>query len=316
MRVYIGLSVEDAKVIAVLFDVYGKRLESATFERRPGMDIESIEDEIVSMIGKLVEKEIFELQTVGIGIDDYVVSRSAAEVVVGEYFENAPIANKIKEKFACGVAVNSNVNCSVFGAYRHFDTHDKNVIGIFAGDHVGGAFITDGKLYVSKFGTSELGHIVLVPDGASCKCGNFGCLEAYASKEAIQKYIAQQHKKGRDSFVGESASRNRPMMMKSIQNAYERDDELAIEAVERAFSFLSIAIGNLTTLFQPDAVIFGGELFDCFGNRYVERIRAHVKRTSFGRHNINTKILVSELGSLSAVYGAYKLALDADIGCI
>lgn len=316
MRVYIGVSVEDVKVVAVLFDVYGKRLDSVDLERRPGMALDAIEDEIVNMIGKLVEPEIFELQTVGVGIDEYGLSQSLASVTVGNLFDNAPLVEKIKSKFACGVVVNSNVNCSVYGAYRYFDTLDRNVVGIFAGEHVGGAFIVDGKLYMGRYGLSDLGHVTIISDGASCKCGNYGCLEAYASKGAIQKYIAQQHKKGRDSFVGESAARNRPMMMKSIASACERGDEVALEAVHRAFDFISLTVCNLSSILKPDALIFGGELFDYFGEKYVENIRGYLRRISDRAFNENIKILISELGNISSVYGAYQLALDADIGCI
>ncbi|MDO4753513.1 MAG: ROK family protein [Bacillota bacterium] len=316
MRVYVGVSVEDTKVVAILFDVYGKKLNMTDFERRPGVPLEAVEDDIVGMIAKLVESEIFELQTVGVGVDEYDFSGIAVEVTVGNAFENTPLAEKIKKRFGCGVVINSNVNCSVYGAYKYFDTLDKNVIGIFAGDHVGGALIINGELYMGKYGASELGHITLVPDGAACKCGNYGCLEAYASKDAIQKYIKQQCRGGRTSIVGESASRNRPMMMKAIYNATQRGDEIAIEAVNRAFKFIALTYSNLTNLVRPDAVIFGGELFDYFGPKYLEFINRYATQIGSQRYNSNVKVLISELGNISAVYGAYQFALHADIGCI
>lgn len=316
MRVYIGVSVEDTKVVATLFDVYGKKLNSADFERRPGVGLDLIEDDIVSMVGKLVDSEIFELQTVGVGIDEYGFSAEALDVTNGNVFDNTPLAEKLKNRFACGVVINSNVNCSVYGAYKYFDTLDKNVIGIFAGDHVGGALIIDGNLYMGRFGVSELGHITLVPDGAACKCGNYGCLEAYASKDAIQKYIKQQVRNGRSSIIGESASRNRPILMKTIANATERGDEVAIEAVQRAFRFIALTYSNLTNLMRPDAVIFGGELFDYFGKQYLELIKSFTAQVGNQKYNKNVKILVSELGNTSAVYGAYQFALHSDIGCI
>lgn len=316
MRVYIGVSVEDTKVIAILFDVYGKKLNSADFERRPGVGLDSFEDDIVAMVGKLVESEIYELQTVGVGIDEYNLSAEALEIKKGSLFEGMPLAEKLKKRFACGVVINSNVNCSVYGAYKYFDTLDKNVIGIFAGDHVGGSLIIDGNLYTGRFGVTEMGHITLVPDGAACKCGNYGCLEAYASKAAIQKYIKQQVRNGRISSIGESASRSRPMMMKTIANATERGDEVAIEAVNRAFRYIALTYSNLTNLFRPDAVIFGGELFDYFGKQYLEYINKYTAQIGNQKYNKHVKIMISELGNISAVYGAYQFALHSDIGCI
>lgn len=316
MRVYVGVSVEDMKVVAILFDVYGKKLNSADFERRPGVSLDLVEDDIVGMVGKLVESEIYELQTVGVGIDEYNLTSEVAEITNGNLFDGTPLAEKLKKRFACGVVINSNVNCSVYGAYKYFDTLDKNVIGLFAGNHVGGAMIIDGNLYMGRFGVSELGHITLVPDGAACKCGNYGCLEAYASKDAIQKYIKQQVRNGRTSIIGESASRNRPMMMKTIANATERGDEVAIEAVNRAFRFIALAYSNLIALMRPDAVIFGGELFDYFGKQYLEFIKKYTMQIGNHRYNKNVKVFISELGNTSAVYGAYQLALHSDIGCI
>lgn len=316
MRVYVGVSVEDTRVVAILFDVYGKNLNTVDFERRPGMSLESIEDDIVSKISKLVESEIYELQTVGVGIDEYNLSNSMVEVGGGNIFDTTPLAEKIRRTFHCGVVVNSNINCSVFGAYKYVDTLDKNVVGIFAGDHVGGALIIDGKLYMGKYGPAELGHVVMVADGASCKCGNYGCLEAYASRHAIQQYIHRQTLNGRFSTVGESASRNRPIMMKSVYNAVEQGDEVATEAVERAFRYIALMYGNLNNLIRPDSVIFGGELFDYFGSRYLGYIRKIADQAGSYKCNQSVKTVLTELGNISAVYGAYRLALNADIGCI
>ena len=75
-------------------------------------------------------------------------------------------------------------------------------MGVFPGTGVGGAAIISGELITGFQGAgAEFGHMVLLPDGPKCGCGNRGCLEALASRKAIEREIRNLIKDGRKSLI-------------------------------------------------------------------------------------------------------------------
>lgn len=70
------------------------------------------------------------------------------------------------------------------GAARGVD----DLIGVVVGTGVGGGLISRGRLLHGRLGNAgHIGHVVVEPDGRPCKCGGFGCLEAYCSGPAIEE---------------------------------------------------------------------------------------------------------------------------------
>lgn len=308
MRVFVGISLEQDKIAGALFDVYGKKLEAIELDRRQNLEIEDFYDEAITRVESFANTDIFEIQAIGIAVDE--------DDFISQDFEKISLIKRLRDRFDCGIIINTKTNCSVFGIYKNAEIYDENVLSIIAGNNVGGALITGGKLYSGKIDTANLGHTIVVPDGVPCSCGNYGCMGAYASRRAIQQYIAQQHKKGRMSIVGESASRKRPMMMKNIGSAYHKGDTVTIEAVERALKYISMAFSNALNTLHPDIIVFGGELFAILGEDALTKIREYAMIYSGVRLVNDTKFQISNIGDFSAIYGAYQLALTSDIGCI
>ena len=58
----------------------------------------------------------------------------------------------------------------------------RHAIGLTIGTGIGGGIILDGRLYHGASDVAgEIGHTTIDTEGRRCKCGNYGCLEAYAS---------------------------------------------------------------------------------------------------------------------------------------
>src|SRR5512141_1735410 len=80
----------------------------------------------------------------------------------------------------------------LFGAGRGVDT-----MAVFAiGTGIGGGLVINNQLHLGMGGTGgELGHTMIDYNGPRCGCGNYGCLETYASGPAIaamgMKAVAQ-----------------------------------------------------------------------------------------------------------------------------
>ncbi len=81
---------------------------------------------------------------------------------------------------------------------------DTSYLSMVVSTGVGGGFVLDGRLLDGDSGNAgHVGHLIVVPDGAMCSCGSFGCLEAEASGWAIES------RTGRPASEADQATRVR-----------------------------------------------------------------------------------------------------------
>ena len=76
---------------------------------------------------------------------------------------------------------------------------ERNFLGMVVSTGVGGGIVLDGRLLDGDAG--HVGHVVVVPDGRSCRCGGRGCLEAHASGTAIAEQTGRPAAEAGDDVV-------------------------------------------------------------------------------------------------------------------
>src|SRR3954451_12890375 len=85
--------------------------------------------------------------------------------------------------------------------------------------------------------------------------------------------------------------------------AIEEGDELAVELVDRAISYLGAGIGSAVNLLDPEAIVIGGGLGVRFGPTYLDRIKAAMMPHVFADDR-PPDVLVAALGDLGGAPGA------------
>ena len=100
---------------------------------------------------------------------------------------NFPLRDVIAERTGIPVRIDNDANCATLGEWWLGAARGaNNVIGMTIGTGIGGGIILDGKLYHGASDVAgEIGHTTIDLTGRRCKCGNYGCLEAYASGPSI-----------------------------------------------------------------------------------------------------------------------------------
>jgi glucokinase len=171
---------------------------------------------------------------------------------------------------------------------------------------IGGGVIIDDHLLVGHQGlAAELGHVVLLPDGPMCGCGQRGHLEAIASGTGIAAYFAEQLAAGRKSTLSGKPD------AKEISQAAKEGDELALESFERAGYFIGLAVSNYLMIFNPSIVIFGGGVSQT-GDLIMDPIRKTVRESVLSENYlIDLVITQAKLGDDVGLYGALALARDS-----
>ena len=111
---------------------------------------------------------------------------------------------------------------------------------------VGAGVVLDGRLLRGSRGYGgELGHLTIHPDGADCRCGARGCLEAYANQEVLFRSAG---------LDGSDPSRR----LETLVELARAGDQTTLGALTDVGTSLGIAAAGVVNLLDVDAVVLGG----------------------------------------------------------
>jgi len=195
-----------------------------------------------------------------------------------------------------------------YGAGRDY----RNSIMINVGYGIGAGIIIQGTpLYGFKGKAGEFGHITLDKDSdVQCECGNFGCLEALASGNAIAKAARKELRGGAVSALTEACGGDLSRLTaETVVNAAKQGDGVAWAVFDRAAEYLGIGVAGLINLFNPEAVFIGGGVAQA-GNILFDRVRKTVNSRALNKTASEVAIMPATFGPRSAVMGAVSLILS------
>src|SRR3954454_18112135 len=226
---------------------------------------------------------------------------------------NLPLRQIIHERLGLPAALDNDANCAVLGEWWMGAARGtRNAIGITIGTGIGGGIIVDGKLFHGASDCAgEIGHTTIDTEGRRCKCGNYGCLEAYASGPNIALRAVEEITAGAESrlaaYVGGDL---RQITAQTVYQAAHDGDNLALEVVNDTAKFLGTGIANLLNIFNPEVVVVCGGV-TLAGDHLFVPLRREVARRAFKPAVAVCRIVPCELSGSAGVYGAAKVFLES-----
>jgi glucokinase len=225
---------------------------------------------------------------------------------------NLPLRQIIHDRLGLPAALDNDANCAVLGEWWVGAARGaRTAIGITIGTGIGGGLILDGKLFHGASDVAgEIGHTTIDTEGRRCKCGNYGCLEAYASGPNIALRAVEEIQAGAESRLPSLVSGDLSKI--TAQTVYQADadgDHLALEVVNDTAKFLGVGIGNLLNVFNPEVVVVCGGV-TLAGDHLFVPLRREVARRAFKPAVTACRIVPGELAGTAGVYGAAKAFLD------
>jgi predicted NBD/HSP70 family sugar kinase len=161
---------------------------------------------------------------------------------------------------------------------------------------IGAGIVNNRRLYkgAGQY-AGEIGHVAIEPSGRKCRCGNRGCLEAYASEKTILEYI--------NAICGNPIERLCYFRHGMIpQKNY---DELLSETGAR----LGIGLSAAVNILCPKVIILTGSVVNFFGEPLIAHIKGEMKKHCLQGSYEKTEIYISKL-ELVDVIGAATLPLS------
>jgi predicted NBD/HSP70 family sugar kinase len=150
--------------------------------------------------------------------------------------------------------------------------------------------------------TSEWGHTVIEAGGAPCRCGSFGCLEAYVGADAILDHYAGIP--GAPQLAGAGTERKVAALV-----ADAASPGAAADTVRWTAEYLGIGIANLINLLSPDRVILSGWVSTVMGPTMLPAVRDAMRRHSLDYLAGGTSLQLGRLGQEAVALGAATLAV-------
>ncbi len=229
-----------------------------------------------------------------------------------------PLADKLQAGLGFPVFVDNDVNVGTYGEYvLGAGQGARDMVGVFVGTGIGGGVVVDGKLRRGfRFSAGELGHMTILPNGPLCGCGRRGCVEALASRTAIEREVRAGLDAGRDSVVGELLAKSKRGRLTSgiIRKALARDDDLMKEVIGQAQFYLGLMVANIVNFFDPELFVFGGGVVEALGDDFLGPI--HQVALAYFKQQLDAervRIAPAVLGDYAGVLGAAMLAGEASV---
>jgi glucokinase len=176
-------------------------------------------------------------------------------------WRNFPLAAEISKAYRLPVRVDNDGNAAalaeaLWGAGRGY----RNVFCATIGTGIGTGIVFDGRIYHGRTGAAaEGGHMSIDYRGPRCGCGKLGCIEALASGPAIARRASEKIAVGRCSTILEQAGGHLDRITSEmVGRAYVAGDSLAKEVLQETTLFLTVWLGNIVDLLEPDVMIIGG----------------------------------------------------------
>ena len=163
---------------------------------------------------------------------------------------------------------------------------------------IGASFIKNGLLLSgSNSRGMELGHLVIKPGGALCKCGNQGCLEAIAGEYGIKQKISEMIAGHVTTELTVNGS------LDEFVDAVKKHDRAAALIAGEACKAVAQAVTVLVTLLNPEAIVFTGRLAK-LDNILLETVRSTLNINCFFGAVEKLKLEISQQDEFAAARGA------------
>jgi len=218
---------------------------------------------------------------------------------------HVPLADTITHLTGLQTALLNDVRSITNGEWRFGAGRGVDTVAVFAiGTGIGGGLVINGQLHLGIGGTGgELGHTTIDFNGPRCGCGNYGCVEAYASGPAIAAMGMKAVSQGLTTQIGEfcdyDLNRITPEL---IAKAAQAGDEIAKDIYERAGYYLGIAAANMCASVGPRRIIIGGGVAQA-GELLLNPIRRTLRERVHIMPVEQVEVVPSQLGDNAGVIG-------------
>lgn len=224
-------------------------------------------------------------------------------------WDSYAIRDDLREILDAPVFVDNDVNLMALGVLWRQRRQIENFLVIKVGTGIGCGIVCHGELYRGTTGSAgDIGHICVDPEGALCRCGNRGCVEAMAAAPAIVAMGLEAAEAGRSEALARRLKERGRLLASDVGAACRDGDEEADAIVRRSGRLIGQVLAALVNFYNPSHIFIGGGVA-AIGPVFLAAIRQSVNQRSLALSTRHLEITSAPLGAETGLIGAGVLAM-------
>lgn len=247
-------------------------------------------DNVLTYITELVEKLMQHAEEtphgiIGICVAIHGLVNQEEIIFTPNYTLQSNLKSQLEEIYPFYVYLENEANLAALGEYT-FGSISDSIVSLSIHTGIGAGIVENGKLRTGKTGKAgEIGHSILYPDGRKCPCGNEGCLEQYASHQAIYNELEQ--------VLGLT-----DISSSSVIERYKKGEPIVAKVLRTNAHYLSIAVNNLAVIYEPDLVVINSSIYSQIPE-LIQILKGELK----GKFSHGTPVINSSLKKKATLFG-------------
>ncbi|MEX2156839.1 MAG: ROK family protein [Gemmatimonadales bacterium] len=279
-------------------------------------------DAVVARIVRLARASMAEaggkeIAGVGIGSPGPLNTKTGVVLLTPNLgWTNMPLRDRVAGALGLPAALDNDANCAIFGEWwRGAARGAEYVVGLTIGTGIGGGIVLGGRIYHGASDVAgEFGHMTIDLAGRRCKCGNYGCLEAYASGPAIAARAIEGIEAGADTALPQYVAGDlAKITAQVVYEAAHDGDAYALDMVRETAKLLGVGVANILNIFNPEVVVICGGV-TLAGDKLFAPLQSEVQRRAFKPAWEACRIVPGALQGTAGVYGAAAVFMQRTWG--
>ncbi len=311
IRLIVGVDIGGTKVAAGLVNATG---EIQSQLRVPMVSSASAQDGLGAVLSAIAEVLLrSKTEISGIGICSPGPLDPNTGVVLNPpnlpCWRNFPLAESVRKTHHVPVKVDNDANAAALAEAKWgAGCGYKNVFYATIGTGIGTGIVLDGEIYHGRTGAAaEGGHVSVDYRGTLCACGKPGCIEVLASGPAIARRAREKVMAGRNSSMLDLAGGKLTAITGEIVGqASAAGDPLAKEVLFETADILSLWLGNIIDLLDPEVIVIGGGAAALL-SPFFDHLRERVPNLAVNPRAGEVPIVHARYGADSGIAGGAAL---------
>ncbi len=313
----IGVDIGGTKVASGLVNSAGDILHSTRRRMTPRLSAEQALQPVIEAINEVMEAaHDAGPSAIGISVPGWVDSRHGVLLSASNLpcWRNFHLADAIRDRFQLPTRLANDANVaalaeSVWGSGSSY----RNVFYLSLGTGIGTGMVLNRRLYYGRTGAAgEGGHMTIDYTGPRCACGKRGCIEMYASGTAIARRARErlaEHGAARSKLLELANGDIQSVTAETVGTAALAADPLANEILRETADYLTIWLGNIIDLLEPEVIVIGGGLGQLM-REFVGYIREGLRTWAINPRRDQIPIRSALYGAESGLVGSAALCLS------
>lgn len=271
---------------------------------------------VYTLLDALVAEAGRPLLGIGIGTPGLLdTKQGVVRQAVNLDWRDLPLGSLLEARYGLPVYIANDSQLTALAEHIFGGGKDvANLAAVRVGRGVGAGIVLDGRLYQGHgFGAGEIGHIVIVPGGEPCRCGNSGCIETLGGTLGITRRAQLLAPAAPDSLLNRLVSRPSAITFEHVLEAFQAGDPLARRIGFEAGRAIGFAVACLTSALDVKRVLLVGSATR-FGPEWLEVVREELRNRALPVLAQETEIVFGESGAKAVILGASALLLTRELG--